>query len=119
MEEMSLLSGEERDSRAWVGPLVSTVVTLVGGFFALVFVGFSAMACDACSEGVAHRFDASVSTAVTVLKVGFLVPAALLLASWGVGWERRNAGRRTMFALAAPLSVVGVFVASMAVVQWP
>ncbi|MEU2363305.1 hypothetical protein ACFIN9_18315 [Streptomyces noursei] len=119
MERTSLSLDGERDSRAWVGPLVSTVVTVVVGFFALVFVGFSAMACDACSSEKAHGFDASFSTAISALQVGFLVPAALLLASWGLPWERRNAGRRAMFALMAPLSIVGLFVVSMVIVNWP
>ncbi|MGG2461617.1 hypothetical protein ACO0M4_17655 [Streptomyces sp. RGM 3693] len=119
MEDVTLPLDVERDSYAWVGPLASTVVTVVVGFFALVFAGFSAMACDACSGEKAHGFDSSISTAISVLQVGFLMPAALLLASWGLPWERRNAGRRAMFALMAPLSIVGLFVVSMAIVNWP
>ncbi|WP_229852420.1 hypothetical protein [Streptomyces albospinus] len=119
MEQMSLPLDVERDEWAWVGPLVSSVVTVIAGFFALVVVGFSAMACDACSSEKAHGFDASVSTAFSVLEVGFLGPAGLLVAAWGLPWERRNAGRRAMLALMAPLTVVVLFVACMAIVKWP
>ncbi|MYT31949.1 hypothetical protein GTY73_24760 [Streptomyces sp. SID8354] len=115
---MSLPVGEERDSQTWVGPLVSTVVTVVAGFFALVVLGFSAMACDACSSEKAHGFDAGISTALTVLKVGFLVPAGMLVVAWG-SWEPRQAGRRAMLALTAPLAVVLLFVVCMALVDWP
>ncbi|MER6049488.1 hypothetical protein ABT168_18885 [Streptomyces sp. NPDC001793] len=120
MEETSLsLDEEERDARAWVGPLVSTVVTVVAGFFAVGVLGFSAMACDACSGEKAHGFDASLSTALMVLKVGFLGPVALLVAAWGLPWERRRAGQRAMLALMAPVAVVVLFVACMAMVEWP
>ncbi|WP_275463681.1 hypothetical protein [Streptomyces noursei] len=120
MEETSLpLDEQERDLRVWVGPLVSGVVTVVAGFFALGVLGFSAMACDSCSSEKAHGFDASISTALMVLKVGYVVPAGLLVAAWGLPWERRNAGRRAMLALSAPLSVVALFVACMALVRWP
>ncbi|MCZ1017091.1 hypothetical protein [Streptomyces noursei] len=119
MEEMSLPVGEERDLRAWVGPLVSSVVTVVAGFFALAVLGFSAMACDSCSGEKAHGFDASISTALMVLKVGFLVPAGLLVAAWGLPWERRKAGQRALLALTAPLAVVMLLVACMAMVRWP
>ncbi|MFE7312742.1 hypothetical protein ACFU7T_06470 [Streptomyces sp. NPDC057555] len=119
MEERALAPDEERDGRAWTGPLVSTVVTLVAGFFARVVLGFSAMACDGCGSEQAHGFDASISTAVMVLKFGFLVPVGLLVAAWGLPWERRNAGRRALLALTAPLAVVVLFVACMALVRWP
>ncbi|WP_438486877.1 hypothetical protein [Streptomyces sp. S186] len=120
MGEMSLpVEEEERDARAWVGPLIASVVTVVAGFFALVVLGFSAMACDACSSEKAHGFDASISTALVVLKVGFLGPAGLLVTAWGLPWERRNAGRRAMLALTAPLAVVVLFVVCMALVEWP
>ncbi|PNE36841.1 hypothetical protein AOB60_39995 [Streptomyces noursei] len=116
---MSLPVREERDSRAWVGPLVSSVVSVVAGFFALVVLGFSAMACDSCSSEKAHGFDGSISTAMNVLQVGFLVPAGLLVAAWRLPRERQKAGQRAMFALTAPLSVVVLFVACMAIVRWP
>ncbi|MCE4947106.1 hypothetical protein LVX13_28950 [Streptomyces albulus] len=119
MEDVSFPFGTERDSRAWVGPLVSSVVTVVAGFFALAVLGFSAMACDSCSSEKAHGFDGSIATALMVLKVGFLGPAGLLAVAWGLPWERRKAGRRAMLALMAPLALVVLFVACMAMVQWP
>ncbi|MFI1204380.1 hypothetical protein ACH4VR_33945 [Streptomyces sp. NPDC020883] len=50
-----------------------------------------------------------------VLKVGFLVLARTLV----VAWESRHAGRRAMLALMAPVAVVVLFVACMAMVEWP
>lgn len=119
MEDVSVPLDVERDAWAWVGPLVSSVVTVVAGFFALVALGFSAMACDGCSGEKAHEFDASISTAVLVLKIGFVVPGGLLAVAWGLPWERRNAGQRALLALTAPLAVVVLFVACMAMVRWP
>ncbi|WP_369357796.1 hypothetical protein [Streptomyces sp. cg2] len=115
MEDVSLPVGGEQSSRAWVAPLAYTVVTAVAGFFVLGVLGFSAMACDACTSEKARGFDASISTALMVLKVGFLVPARTLV----VAWESRHAGRRAMLALMAPVAVVVLFVACMAMVEWP
>ncbi|MFG3409919.1 hypothetical protein [Streptomyces sp. NPDC048142] len=105
--------------RAWIAPLVSTVVTLPMGLLALLFGGLSPMACDSCNGAAADRFDASFTTAWTVLWIGLLLALIPLIASWAVPHQVRYAARRVGLALAAPTTVVVTFVAFMALVDWP
>lgn len=107
------------DSRAWVAPLISTIVTLPMGFAALLFGGLSPMACDSCNGAAADRFDASFTTAWTVLWIGLLIALILLIASWAVPHQLRYAARRVGLALTSPATVVVAFVAFMALVDWP
>ncbi|MFJ3937832.1 hypothetical protein [Streptomyces parvus] len=105
--------------RAWVAPLISTVVTLPMGLIALFFGGLTPMACDSCNGEAADRFDASFTTAWTVLWIGLLIALILLIASWAVPHQLRYAARRRGLALTAPATVVVAFVAFMALVDWP
>ncbi|MEW2066925.1 hypothetical protein [Streptomyces sp. NPDC007346] len=108
-----------RDPRAWIAPLISTLVTLPMGLIALFIGGLTPMACDSCNGAEADRFDASFAPAWTVLCVGLLLALILLIASWAAPWQLRNAARRVGLALAAPATVVVTFVAFMALVDWP
>ncbi|MFH8881165.1 hypothetical protein [Streptomyces californicus] len=105
--------------RAWVAPLISTLVTLPMGLVALFIGGLSPMACDSCNGAAADRFDDSFAVAWTVLCVGLLIALAVLIAAWAVPHRVRHAARRVGLALSAPATVVVTFVAFMALVDWP
>lgn len=107
------------DPRAWVAPLISTIVTLPMGLVALFIGGLTPMACDSCNGAAADRFDASFTTAWTVLWIGLVLALIVLIAAWAVPHQVRNAARRVGLALAAPGTVVVTFVAFMALVDWP
>ncbi|MFD3976559.1 hypothetical protein [Streptomyces cyaneofuscatus] len=108
-----------RDPRAWIAPLITTIVTLPMALVALFIGGLTPMACDSCDGTAADRFDASFGPAWTVLLVGLLLTLMALIASWATPWQLRNAGPRVGLALAAPATVVVTFVAFMALVDWP
>ncbi|MGW7097287.1 hypothetical protein [Streptomyces sp. NPDC054874] len=107
------------DPRAWVAPLISTIVTLPMGLVALFIGGLTPMACDSCNGAAADRFDASFTTAWTVLCIGLILALIVLVAAWAVPHQLRHAARRVGLALTAPTTVVVAFVAFMALVAWP
>lgn len=107
------------DPRAWVAPLISTIVTLPMGLVALFIGGLTPMACDSCNGAAADRFDASFTTAWTVLCIGLILALIVLVAAWAVPHQLRNSARRVGLALTAPATVVVAFVAFMALVDWP
>ncbi|MFD9726604.1 hypothetical protein [Streptomyces sp. NPDC059072] len=96
----------DRDSRAFIAPLVSTLLTLPLGLVSLFFAGISPMACDSCNGQAAHDFDASFRIAWLVLMAGFVVVLALLVWCWALPWRKANAARRVGLAVAAPAVVV-------------
>ncbi|MEV7116253.1 hypothetical protein [Streptomyces anulatus] len=107
------------DPRAWVAPLIATIVTLPMGLVALLVGGLSPMACDSCNGAAADSFHDSWTTAWTALWIGLILALIVLIASWALPHQLRNAARRVGLALTAP-TVVGVtFVAFMALVDWP
>ncbi|MFI7087969.1 hypothetical protein ACIBUR_30795 [Streptomyces anulatus] len=107
------------DPRAWVAPLISTIVTLPMGLVALFIGGLTPMACDSCNGAAADRFDASFTTAWTVLCIGLVLALIVLVAAWAVPHQVHNSARRVGLALTAPTVVVVAFVAFMALVDWP
>ncbi|MET9708261.1 hypothetical protein [Streptomyces griseus] len=107
------------DPRAWVAPLISTLLTLPMGLVALFVGGLTPMACDSCDGAAADRFDASFTTAWTVLWIGLVHALIVVAASWAVPHRIRHAARRVGLALTAPATVVVTFVAFMALVDWP
>ncbi|MEU9165409.1 hypothetical protein AB0D29_34670 [Streptomyces sp. NPDC048424] len=108
-----------RHPRAFVAPLVSTLLTLPLAAVAFFFVGLSPMACDSCGEAASDRFDASYGTAFTVFGFGLLVVLAVLLAAWALPWQRRHAAARVWLAVVAPAAVVFDFVVFNGLVDWP
>ncbi|MFD7258083.1 hypothetical protein [Streptomyces sp. NPDC059874] len=108
-----------RDGRAFIAPLVSTLLTLPLAAVAFFFVGISPMACDSCEDAASDRFDASYEIAFPVFGFGLLVPLVLLVACWGLPWQRRNAARRVGLALLAPAAVVLAYITFHALVDWP
>ncbi|MET9964019.1 hypothetical protein ABZ128_33920 [Streptomyces sp. NPDC006326] len=105
--------------RAFVAPLVSTLVTLPAALVSFFIVGLSPMACDSCNGAVADRFDASYEVAFSVFTAGLLVVLVLLVACWALPWQRRNAARRVVLALCAPAAVVLDYLVFAALVDWP
>lgn len=108
-----------RDTRAWIAPLVSTLVTLPLAFFALVFGGLSPMACDSCSEADSDRFDATFGPAWTVLCCGLVLSLVLLVAAWAFPWRQGNAARRVLISVLAPATVLLTSVTFAALLDTP
>ncbi|MFF5445812.1 hypothetical protein [Streptomyces sp. NPDC012888] len=97
---------DERDRRAFVAPLLSTLLTLPLGFASLLFAGLSPMACDSCAEGASDAFDASFEIAWPVFVVGLVGVLVLLVWCWALPWQVRNSARRVGIAVAAPAVVL-------------
>ncbi|MFD8572947.1 hypothetical protein [Streptomyces sp. NPDC057694] len=109
----------EPPSRQWIAPLLSTLATLPGAFFAYVFAGLSGMACDSCTDAQADRFDPSFDRAFTVFGWGLVVSLLVLATAWLLPWQRRFAGWRIGLAVAAPFVVVFSGIAFGGLVDWP
>lgn len=112
-------TGTARDRRAFVAPLVTTLITLPLGLVTLFFAGISPMACDSCNGEEAHRFDDSFAAAFTVFQVGLAVALALLVTAWVLPWQRRHAAKRVVLAALAPSAVVLAWVLFFGMVDWP
>ncbi|WP_406495186.1 hypothetical protein OG936_14865 [Streptomyces sp. NBC_00846] len=108
---------DSRPQRTWIASLISTIVTLPLAFFALVFGALSPMACDACEEAEAHRFDTSFDSAWTVLTVGLVLALITLVTSWALSRQRPPAA--LALAVLAPGVVFFAWVTFMALVDWP
>ncbi|MFI8278996.1 hypothetical protein ACIGBH_29740 [Streptomyces sp. NPDC085929] len=108
-----------RDKRAFVAPLVSTLLTLPMALVAFFFVGLSPMACDSCGDAASDRFDASYDVAFPVFTTGLLLVLAVLVTSWALPWQRRNSARRIGFALLAPAAVVLDYIVFAGIIDWP
>ncbi|WP_327297306.1 MULTISPECIES: hypothetical protein [unclassified Streptomyces] len=108
-----------RSKPAWIAPLVSTFVTLPCGLVAFTVAALSGMACDSCSEAELNRFSPSYSTGFDVFIFGLLLPLGFLLASWSLPRQQRNNDRRLLLALAAPVSLLLVFLLFRGLVDWP
>ncbi|MFI6440489.1 hypothetical protein [Streptomyces sp. NPDC050759] len=110
---------DDRATRAWVAPLLSTLLTLPACLLAYVVGGLSTMACDSCTAAEADRFGSSFDIAFPVLLGGLGIALFLLAAGWALPWERGNTARRLGLALAAPALVPVVYVVFTALVDWP
>ncbi|WP_327355724.1 hypothetical protein [Streptomyces sp. NBC_01304] len=105
--------------RAWLAPLLSTVVTLPLACFAYIVVAFSAMACDSCSDADSERFESSWDIAFPVYGLGHVVTLGLLIAGWTVPAQLRYRGRRVAFAWLAPLSLVALYLVFWGLLDLP
>ncbi|MEW2137258.1 hypothetical protein AB0892_11735 [Streptomyces sp. NPDC005409] len=108
-----------RHGRAFVAPLVSTLLTLPMAAVAFFFVGLSPMACDSCDGAASDRFDASYEVAFPVFGTGLLAVLVLLVAAWGLPWQRRHAAARVWLAVIAPAAVVLDVLVFHSLVDWP
>ncbi|MFI5665127.1 hypothetical protein [Streptomyces sp. NPDC051684] len=84
--------------RAWVAPLVSSLVTLPGAFLAWMAVG---------------------TDAEPVFGWGLTVALLTLATAWLLPWEEGFVARRRGFSVAAPFAVVAAFVLYLVLVDWP
>ncbi|MCY0933030.1 hypothetical protein [Streptomyces sp. H34-S4] len=48
------------------------------------------MACDSCGDAASDRFDASYEIAFPVFRSGLLAVLLVLIAAWGLPWQRRH-----------------------------
>ncbi|QES49513.1 hypothetical protein DEJ50_18570 [Streptomyces venezuelae] len=97
---------DERDRRAFIAPLATTLLTLPLAFVSLLYAGLSPMACDSCGEQAADAFDASFEIAWPVFMTGLVGVLVLLVWCWALPWRTRNADRRVGIAIAAPAVVL-------------
>ncbi|MEV6682532.1 hypothetical protein AB0N09_37575 [Streptomyces erythrochromogenes] len=112
-------AGTGRHPRAFVAPLVSTLLTLPVAAVAFFFVGPAPMACDSCGGEVSDRFDASYDLAFPVFGFGLVVALVVLLSAWALPWQRRNAAARVWLAVIAPAAAVFDFIVFHGLVDWP
>ncbi|MFD5423657.1 hypothetical protein ACFWJT_37290 [Streptomyces sp. NPDC127069] len=115
----NLRAGDAPARRAFVAPLVSTLLTLPMALVALFYTGISPMACDSCDTAAAHAFDASFRIAWPVFLAGLLSALVLLVCCWALPWRVRNTARRVGLAFAAPGLVVLATLVFTALVDWP
>ncbi|MFD7299286.1 hypothetical protein ACFV9W_38935 [Streptomyces sp. NPDC059897] len=87
--------------RAWVAPLVSSVITLPA---ALLAYGTAA---------------ASQAWPFTVFGWGLTVALLTLATAWLLPWEERFVARRRGFSVAAPFAVAAAFALYLVLVDWP
>ncbi|MEU6848067.1 hypothetical protein ABZ930_40055 [Streptomyces sp. NPDC046716] len=110
---------QESSSRQWIAPLLSTLATIPGAFFAYLFAGLSGMACDSCTDAQADRFDPSFDRAFTVFGWGLTVALLVLVTAWLLPWRERFTGWRIGLAVGAPFLVVLSGLAFGGLVDWP
>ncbi|MFJ3975776.1 hypothetical protein [Streptomyces sp. NPDC090021] len=112
-------AGADRHPRAFVAPLVSTLLTLPMAAVAFFFVGLAPVACDSCGGAVSDRFDDSYHLAFPVFGIGMAVVLVLLLCARALPWRRGNAAARVWPAVIAPAAVVLDFIVFHGLVDWP
>ncbi len=84
------LPDTSRPPRAFVAPLLATVLALPMAAVAFFFVGMSPMACDSCGTAASDRFDASYQVAFPVFGFGLLIVPAALLVAWALRRQRAS-----------------------------
>jgi len=89
----------ERDRRAFVAPLIATVVSAPLVLIDAVCVMFSPMATDSCTVHGCQALDRALLAAPCVL----LLSWAALGVSWALPWRLRYRAVRVVPAVAAPL----------------
>jgi hypothetical protein len=89
----------DRDPRAFVPPLVATVLTAPVIAVDAVITMVAPMATDSCPSDGCATLDHALVAAVGTLFLAVMT----LAASWLLPWRRRFRARRVVFAVAAPL----------------
>ena len=89
----------ERDRRAFVAPLIATVLSAPLMALDAFCVLFSPMATDSCTPHGCHALYRSLLAAPCVLAAAW----AALGVAWGIPWRLRYRAVRAVPAVAAPL----------------
>ncbi|MFF4908371.1 hypothetical protein ACFY2T_26300 [Streptomyces sp. NPDC001260] len=98
-----------RDPRAWIAPLVATVLLVFLGPAAVLFGGLSAMATDACGpDDCSSALTTHLSLIYGTLEYGTLPTLAALVTAWALPWKLRWLPARVCAALAAVLPALFV-----------
>ncbi|MFE7853439.1 hypothetical protein [Streptomyces sp. NPDC057403] len=98
-----------RDPRAWIAPLVATVLLVFLGPAAVFFGGLSAMATDACGpDDCSPALTTHLDLIYGTLEFGPLPTVAALLAAWVLPWQPRWLPVRVLAAVAALLPALFV-----------
>ncbi|MER5634509.1 hypothetical protein [Streptomyces nitrosporeus] len=118
-EDTATATATAHDPRAWVAPLLSTLLTLPAAALALFYGGLSPMACDSCDGARADRFTDSFGGAWTVLRAGLVLSLVLLLVCWSLPWRQDRAARRAALSVGPPVLVGVAVVAFTGMVDWP
>ncbi|MFI5686694.1 hypothetical protein [Streptomyces sp. NPDC051636] len=99
----------ERDRRAWVAPLIATVLLGLLGPLAAILGGLSAMATDSCGpDDCSPALTTSLSWIYTILFFGGWVSFAALVTAWVLPWNRRWRALRLWSAVAMPVPPLAV-----------
>ncbi|WDF39149.1 hypothetical protein PBV52_21270 [Streptomyces sp. T12] len=94
----------ERDSRAWIAPLVATILLAFLGPAALLLGGLSAMATDSCGpDDCSPALNTQLSVIYGTLAFGTLPTLAAWITAWALPWQRRWSAWRTGAAITALL----------------
>lgn len=92
----------ERDSRAWIAPLVATILLAFLGPAALLLGGLSAMATDSCGpDDCSSALNTQLSVIYGTLSFGTLPTLAAWITAWALPWQRRWSAWRTGAAIVA------------------
>lgn len=105
--------------KAWLAPLVSTLVTVPVMAFCFMGVGLSQMACDPCAQAESDVFEPSFQTGFRVFLLGLLLPIGMLVTGWVLALTPRHPTLRAALAVAAPFAVLLLVVVFAAIVVWP
>ncbi|KUM82323.1 hypothetical protein AQI88_42360 [Streptomyces cellostaticus] len=100
----------ERDPRAWVTAVITTVLVAVLGPTAFTFACLSVMATDSCGpDDCSHALTTSLTWIFGMLFYGGPVAVAALLTTWLLPWKHRwSTARRwtAVIALVPPLTIL-------------
>lgn len=98
-----------RDPRAWIPPLVATVLLVFLGPVALFFGGLSAMATDACGpDDCSSALTTHLNLIYGTLDYGILPTLAALATAWALPWKLRWLPVRVLAAVATLLPALFV-----------
>ncbi|MGW0417941.1 hypothetical protein [Streptomyces sp. NPDC003015] len=99
----------DQDRRAWVAPLVATILLVLLGPPALLFGGLSAMATDSCGpDDCPSALMTYLTVIYAILGFGILVTLPAFVASWALPWHRRWSALRAWLAAVAVLPPLAV-----------
>jgi hypothetical protein len=101
----------DRDRRAWVAPLIATILLVVLGPLAILFGGLSGMATDACGpDNCPPALMTSLDVIYGILDYGLLVTLPAYAASWALPWQLRWLPLRAGLAFVSVLPALTILV---------